>query len=69
MASTPSLAYDLSNIDENYRSKNPIRFRAMERASDELLDLVGDDVLRISVEHRMVGPRNLDVPGVWNVLG
>ena len=41
------MAYDCSDIGENHCGKNAIRFGPMERASDELLDLVGDDVLRI----------------------
>ena len=41
----------------------------MERAGNEFLNLVGDDVLRIAVEHRMVGSLNLGISGAWDVLG
>src|SRR5258708_39344269 len=41
----------------------------MESASDEFLDLVRDDVLRIAVSYRMVGSGILSILGPRNVLG
>jgi hypothetical protein len=41
----------------------------MPFASYEFLDEVGDNILRLIVEHRMVGARNLSVFGSGYALG
>jgi hypothetical protein len=42
--------------------------QVLSSAGDELLDVVGNDVLRLDVEYRVIGPRNLRESRSWNVL-
>ena len=54
---------------EHHCRQHPIRLRALSLAGDELLDMVGDDVLGLDIEYRVIGARNLHEPRVRNVLG
>jgi hypothetical protein len=57
------------DIGEHHRGERPIGLVAMSYAGDELLDLVGDDVLGLVVGHEMVLAGNLQVPRPRDMLG